>query len=158
MSGYAKIDVNEDRQFDLTPYIGEELKLRSKIGFAIKKLPEDLHYEESYEFLIPQDGDMTVKIFCKPCLEPNKGKDGGGTLPAFDTVTVKPGEILVVWPMFCHLVAEEEHERFIALKPEKKYKILAKEDKKEKGCCKITNCTLWDYCLKLGEKNKLKRP
>ena len=135
--------IQAGRQVDLTDYLGTN-NLRKKIGFATAAMPEDLHYEESYEFIIPQDGSVRVKIF--PHYTTNDKSQ-------FDEVVVNVGEMLIIYPEYCHLVIEKSN--FIALKVEGKYKILAKPANDPKGRCLNTKCSIWSDCEKLGIENKL---
>jgi hypothetical protein len=150
MRGYEKIKAT--RQVDLVKYLSTSA-LRRRIGFATSNMPEDLHYDESYEFLIPQDNPIKVKIFPNSYKVANKGNSSDETLSEFDEVIVVPGEMLVIYPEHCHRVMEKG--RFIVLKVEGKWKILAKPDSSVPGCCTNTSCSMWSYCEKLGVKNSL---
>ncbi len=150
MAGCAKFEA--ERKFDLKPFLGDEFHLRNVVNFGTAGMPEDLHYEQSYEFLIPHDLPLTVKVCAVPFSENDKGIDGGGELPQFEKIEVGPREILVIWPLFCHRVVEKG--RFAVLKVDGKFKVLAKEPGKS-GCCPQKECSLWDYCKQLGEENAL---
>jgi hypothetical protein len=149
MTGYEKQIVG--RQYDLERFLGRNLHLRSRIGFSTSDLPEDLHYEESYEFLIPQDKPLTVKIFPEHGSQSAKGSEVDD-LQLFEEVTASPGEILVIFPEFCHLVIKKG--RFIALKPEGKFKRLAKGEGRV-GRCEFSDCTLWNFCEHIGRHPSL---
>ena len=151
MSACAKFDAG--RKFDLKPFLGDELRLRSTINFSTSDMPEDLHYEESYELLIPQDQPVTVEICPAPFCEDDKGTAEGGSLGQFEKVEVRPGEIMVLWPLVCHRVTKKG--RFVVLKVHEKYKKRAMEDTDDKGCCPQQKCSLWDYCKSLSEDNAL---
>lgn len=149
MRGYEKVAVT--RQVDLAKYLGPGA-LRRKVGFAAPDTPEDLHYEESYEFLIPQDAPVRVRIFPDSYKVADKG-EVDGALSAFDEVTALPGEMLVIYPGHCHRVMEKG--RFVVLKVQGSYKVLAKPDSSDPGCCSNKNCSMWTYCQALGVRNGL---
>lgn len=150
MKGYEILTTDNSRKIDLTQYLGTDNNLRKEINFSTPHMPEDLHYEQSYEFLIPQDGQITARI----CPNSFKMNDKGDEdLSKFHKVVVKPGEILVIYPEHCHRVLDKG--RFVALKFEGKFKILAKPDKNAPGCCPNKDCSLWSYCERLGIENKL---
>jgi hypothetical protein len=145
MLSYRKIRAG--RQVDLAEYLGPN-NLRKKIGFAAIDMPEELHYEQSFEFLIPQDSPIRVRIFPDSWHVSDKGASDNEGLSRFDEVVVEVGEMLVIWPERCHRVVEKG--RFVALKVEGKHKVFAKPDQGAPGCCKNTDCSLWTYCEKIG--------
>lgn len=141
--------VNAGRQVDLSEYLADT-KLRSKIGFATADIHEDLHWEQSYEFIIPQNKSVTIRIFEHRYHYPDKGDNDDQTLSNFQEVTVEVGQMLIIHPQYCHRVMKKR--RFIALKVEGKYKILAKEDLEALGCCPNTECSLWNQCEEIGSR------
>lgn len=150
MRGYEKVEVS--RQVDLAKYLGGSA-LRRKVGFAAPDTPEDLHYEESYEFLIPQDAPIRVRVFADSYEVADKGDDDEA-LSAFDEVIAVPGEMLVIYPGHCHRVVEKG--RFVVLKVQGSYKILAKPDSSGLGCCPNEDCSMRTYCEELGVRNGLR--
>lgn len=143
--GYQK--VKSGRQVDLSEYLADT-KLRSKIGFATADIHEDLHWEQSYEFIIPQDDSVTIRIFGHRYHDPDKSNNADQSLSQFQEVIVQPGELLIIHPQYCHRVMKKN--RFIALKVEGKYKILAKKHPDASGRCPNTECSLWEQCEEIG--------
>lgn len=92
MGGYEKLQI--ERRVDLTKFLGngDELRLRKQIGFGISTLPEDLHYEQSYEFLISQDRSLTVRVFSGDYRTIDKGNADSTPLDRFNLVVVELGE------------------------------------------------------------------
>ena len=151
MRGYEKLQI--ERKVDLTRYLGhgDELGLRKQIGFGMPALPEDLHYEQSYEFLIPQDRPLTVRVCPDDYRTIDKGSADDGALSRFDSVVVEPGEMVVIYPGHCHRVVDKG--RFVVLKVEGRFKVLAKPDPLNPGCCTNHCCSLWPLCERIGVDN-----
>lgn len=50
MQGYEILTTDDSQRIDLTQYLGTDNNLRKEINFSTSLMPEDLHYEQSYEF------------------------------------------------------------------------------------------------------------
>jgi len=150
--------INTERKVNLSDFLKEDEELRKEIGFATssEETHEDLHWEESYEFLIPQDASLTVKIFHDDYRTPEKGEPCDRTLSMFQEITVEVGKMLVIYPEHCHRVIKEKSGRFMALKVQEKFKVFAKPpyDKsgnKNLGRCSNRICSIWSLCKKIGD-------
>jgi hypothetical protein len=146
--GYQILDPG--RQIDLSVYLGEET-LRSALGFSAKELYEDLHWEQSYEFIIPQNGPVELRISDHSCEYDDKGRAVNGDLTDFRMLRIEVGQMLVIFPRYCHRVTKKE--RFIALKVNGYFKLCAKppgvSDREAKGRCPHRLCTLWEECERI---------
>jgi len=145
--------IKPDRQVDLSEYLSGAA-LRAKIGFATPEIYEDLHWEQSYEFIIPQDGPVTLKIF-RHCYQ-YYDKGITAAFNQFQEVEVKVGQLLIIFPLYCHRVVKKN--RFIALKVEGKFKLCAKpkdvSEREAKGRCPNGSCTLWGVCEEIYLKGR----
>ena len=137
--------IRPGRRFDAAKYLGKR-RLRSTIVFATPEGHEDLHWEQGREFLIPQDGPLTVRVCEDRCKCDDKGDDP--ELGGWREVTVEVGEVLVVSPGHCHRVTSKS--RRIALKPAGRFKVCAKpksvSKREARGACKQKRCSLRKVC------------
>lgn len=142
--------VSAQRQADLIEYLGGAV-LQSNIRFASPDMYEDLHWEKSYEFIVPQDGPVTIRICPQRYQDNAKGDPEDQGLALFKKVTVGVGQFLIVFPQYCHRVTGKE--RFVVMKPQGSFKICAKSEelcedseREARGCCPNRDCSLWSMC------------